>query len=155
MKYIKNNIYSFILISVLLQLGCNESATNSKQNNMDTTSAVTDADTSSMLTYSPEMDPEIVGAQFYRKLGDTLNIKFYEYTLKPGDSSALHFHPDHTYYLLQGGKLELTLQGTDTRLIELKPGTGGISGPLSDIVKNVGNTPIKFLITDIYRPRGK
>jgi hypothetical protein len=39
--------------------------------------------------------------------------------------------------------------------MDLKTGTGFVSGPLSNAGKNIGNTSIKLLVTDIYRPRGK
>lgn len=101
------------------------------------------------------MEPLTVGAQFSKKLGDTLNIKMYEFTVKPGDSAALHTHPDHTVYVLQGGKLAITFQGVGRQKLDLKTGTGFISGPVSDTGKNIGNTTVKLLVTDIYRPRGE
>jgi hypothetical protein len=67
----------------------------------------------------------------------------------------MHTHPDHTFYVLQGGKLAVTFQGKGRQVLDLKPGMGAISGPLSDAGKNIGNTTIKLLINDIYRPRNK
>lgn len=155
MQQIKNSICFFVLISVLFLIGCNESATTSEKNNMDTTLAVTKSDTSIMPAYDPAMDPLTVGAVFSKKIGDTLNIKMYEFTLKPGDSAALHSHPDHTVYVLQGGKLAVTFQGSGRQILDLKTGMGFISGTLSDAGKNIGNTTVKLLVTDIYRPRGR
>ncbi len=79
----------------------------------------------------------------------------YEFTLKPGDSAALHTHPDHSIYVLQGGKLAVTFQGSGRQIMDLKTGTGFISGPLSDAGKNIGTTTVRLLVTDIYRPRGR
>jgi quercetin dioxygenase-like cupin family protein len=155
MQQIKNSTCFFVLISVLFLIGCNESATTSEKKDMDTTSAVTKSDTSAMPAYDPAMDPLTVGAVFSKKLGDTLNIKMYEFTLKPGDSAALHTHPDHTVYVLQGGKLAVTFQGSGRQVLDLKTGIGFISGALSDAGKNIGNTTVKLLVTDIYRPRGR
>lgn len=156
MQQIKNNIYFFMLISVLFLISCNQSATTSEKNDMDTTSAVTNGDTSSLPTYDPAMEPLTVGAKFSKKLADTLGIKTYEFTVKPGESWALHTHPDHTVYVLQGGKMALFIQATGRQdTLTFPTGMALISGPLSDSGRNIGNTTMKLLVSDIYRPRGK
>ena len=155
MQLFKNNICFFVLILVLFLTSCNQSATTSEKNDMDTTAVVTNSDTSTMPAYDPAMDPLTVGAAFSKKLGDTLNIKMFEVTIKPGDSVALHTHPDHTFYVLQGGKIEATIQGLGRTEFDLKPGMGWISGPVTDFGKNIGNTTVKWLEVDVYRPRGK
>ena len=155
MQQIKNHICFFVLISVLFLTGCNGPATTSEKNEKDTASIVTNSDTSSMPAYDPAMDALTVGAAFSKKLHDTLNMKIYEFTLKPGDSAALHKHPDHTVYVLQGGKLLVSFNGAAPHEMVLQTGTGFISGPLSDYGKNIGTTTIKLIVTDIYRPRGR
>ncbi len=154
MQQIKSTIFFFVLISFLFLIGCNEPATTSEKNEMDTTSVVTNSDTSSIPAYDPAMEPLTVGAQFSKKLADTLNIKMYEFTLKPGDSAAMHTHPDHTDYVLQGGKGAITFQGIGRQIMELKTGDAFMSGPVSDAGKNIGNRTVKLLVTDIYRPQG-
>ena len=156
MLQIKNNINLFVLISVLFLISCNQSTTSSEKNDKDTTSVVTNSDTSSTLAYDPSMEPLTVGAKFSKKLGDTLNIKMYEFTVKPGESWALHTHPDHTVYVLQGGKMALFIQAKGKQdTLTFPTGMALISGPLSDSGRNIGNTTIKLLVQDIYRPRGK
>jgi hypothetical protein len=155
MQQVKISSCFFAFISVLFLTACNETATTPEKKDIDTTPVVTKSETPSGPEYDPAMEPLTVGAQFSKKLGDTLNIKMYEFTLKPGDSAALHTHPDHTFYVIQGGKLALTVTGSGRQILDLKPGMGAISGPISDAGKNVGNTTIKLLIQDIYRPRGK
>ncbi len=155
MQQIKINIHFFVLISVLFLISCNQSATISDKNDMDTTAVATNNDTSSMPAYDPAMDPLTVGAAFSNKFGDTLNMKMFEVTLKPGDSVAIHTHPDHSFYVLQGGKIEVNIQGAGVKIFDLKPGMGWLSGPLTDFGKNIGNTTVKWLEVDVYRPRGK
>ncbi|MEO7046900.1 MAG: hypothetical protein ABI091_16475 [Ferruginibacter sp.] len=155
MQQIKNNIYFFVLISVLFLISCNQSPTTSDKNKMDTTALATNSDTPSIPAYNPAMDPLTVGAAFSKKLGDTLNMKMFEVTLKPGDSVAIHTHPDHSFYVLQGGKIEVNIQGEGVKIFDLKPGMGWLSGPLTDFGKNIGNTTVKWLEVDVYRPRGK
>lgn len=155
MLQIKNNIQLPALISVLFLISCNPSATNSETDNKDTTSNVTKKDASSEFVYDPAMDPLTVGAAFSKKLGDTLNMKMFEVTIKPGDSVAIHTHPDHSFYVIEGGKIEVTIQGMEKQIMDLKPGMGWIGGPITDFGKNVGNTTVKWVETDVYRPRGK
>ena len=146
----------FVLISVLFLIGCNDSATTAEKNEEDTASIVTNNDTPSMPAYDPAMDPLTVGPQFSKKLHDTLNIKMYEFTVKPGESWALHTHPDHTVYVLQGGKMALFVQATGKQdTLTFPIGMSLISGPLTDSGRNIGNTTIKMLVQDIYRPRGR
>jgi hypothetical protein len=156
MHQIKNSIYFFVFISVLFLSACNGSTTTSQKNDMDTAAVVTNSETSAMPAYDPAMDPLTVGAAFSKKLGDTLNIKMYEFTVKPGESWALHTHPDHTVYVLQGGKMALFIQAkgkVDT--LTFPTGMSLISGPLTDSGRNIGNTTLKMLVQDIYRPRGR
>jgi len=155
MQQIKGCMYFFILISILFLIGCNESETTSEKNDVNTNTAATNERDSSMPAYDPALEPLTVGAQFSKKLHDTLNIKMYEFTINPGDSAALHAHPDHTVYVLQGGKALISFNGAAPQEMELITGTGFISPALTDAGKNIGNTTIKLIVTDIYRPRGK
>lgn len=156
MKQIKNSFYSFVLISALFLISCNQSPATSEKNDKDTTAVVTSSDTSTMPVYDPAMEPLTVGAKFSKKLGDTLGIKMYEFTVKPGDSWALHTHPDHIVYVLQGGKMALFIQAAGRQdTLTFPTGMALISGPVSDSGRNIGNTTIKLLVSDIYRPRGK
>jgi len=153
MKQITNKSFFFALTSILFLTGCNESTTTSEKMDKDSTTAVTNSDTSSMPSYDPAMDPLTVEAPFARKLGDSLNIKMYEVTLKPGDSVALHTHPDHTLYVVQGGKVIITPQGGEGQELDLKTGMGMIMATQTHSGKNIGNTTVKLLVSDVYRPR--
>jgi quercetin dioxygenase-like cupin family protein len=135
-------------------VGCNDTATSDKTEVMDSTAVVTDKDTSSMPVYDAAMDPLTVEAAFAKLLGDTLNIKMYEVALKPGDSALIHKHPDYTLYVLQGGKIAISADG-GRQVMDLKAGMGVIFGSIAHSAKNIGNTTIKLLVHDIYRPRGK
>ena len=156
MRQIKNSLSFLVLISVLFLIACNESATTSEKNDKDTSATIANRNTSSMPAYDPAMDPLTLGAKMSKKLGDTLGVKMYEFTAKPGESWALHTHPDHTVYVLQGGKMALFIQAKGRQdTLTFPTGMGLISGPLSDSGRNIGNTTIKLLVTDIYRPRSK
>jgi hypothetical protein len=102
------------------------------------------------------MDPLTKGGDMTKKLQDTLGVKMYEFTVKPGQSWGIHTHPDHTVYVLQGGKMALYMREAGRQdTLTFPTGMTLVSGPLTDSGRNIGNTTIKMLVTDMYRPRGK
>lgn len=155
MQQTKTNAAIFVLISVLILTGCGDAATTSEKKDITATTAVLTSDTTAIPVYDPAMEPLTVGAKFSKLLHDTLGIKLYEFTLKPGDSAALHAHPDHTVYVLQGGKALISFNGATPQEMDLKTGMGFISPSVKDYGKNIGTTTIKLVVADIYRPRGK
>jgi len=156
MKSSKTNTSILALIAILFLTACNEPVTTiSEKKDIDTATALASNDNSQMPTYDPAMDPYLTGGEAIQKIKDTLGIKMYIATLKPGDSAMLHSHPDHTVYILEGGKLAVTFKGMGRMIMDVKAGDAIINGPLSDAAKNIGTTNIKMLCQDIYRPRAK
>jgi len=105
--------------------------------------------------YDSTIDAYTLGGESIKKLGDTLGIKMFIVTMKPGDTATLHSHPDHTVYVLEGGELAVTFKGGQRQIMKMEKGIGLAGGPLSDAAKNTGKTTIKLLMTHIYRPRGE
>jgi quercetin dioxygenase-like cupin family protein len=155
MQQTKTSIYLLVFILVLLLAACNNTATTSEKNDKDTIAVASSSDASAMPVYDPALEPLTVGAKFSKKLADTLGVKMYEFTIAPGDSAALHAHPDHTVYVLQGGTALISFNGAAPQVMELKTGMGFVSGSVTDAGKNIGTTTIKLVVADIYRPRGK
>lgn len=159
MLQIKTNIRFTVLVSVLFLISCNQSANTSEKSDKDTAQLVATADTTSMPPYDPALDPLTVGGSACKVFGDTLNIKMFECTLKPGEFAPLHKHPDHAMYVLQGGKVMLyskDFRGAEKGMpVEFKTGEGWVGGPVTDSARNIGNTTIKLLEIDVYRPRNK
>lgn len=140
------------LCSILF--ACNQPAkTDEATKTIDTTTDIK-TESTSMPAYDPAMDPVKVEAAFAKVHADTLNVKLYEVALKPGDSVALHTHPDHIFYVIEGGKAEIKLKDTEAQIFDLKAGTGLVLGAQTHSGKNIGTTTIKILVGDIYRPRG-
>ena len=119
--------------------------------------AKTDAaktESAAMPAYDAAMDPMTVeAADVTQKFADTLGIKFYEIVIKPGDSVAMHTHPDHLVYVVEGGMTQLMSKGGEWTPVEFKTGMGVVTGPDTHTGKNTGTTNIKLLVADIYRPR--
>ena len=99
------------------------------------------------------MDPVNVEAPFLKMIKDTLNVKLYEVTLNPGDSVGLHTHPDHVLYLAQGGTVRLYNKDGKSQVAELPTGAALLLPSETHAGINIGTTTIKFVVTDIYRPR--
>lgn len=107
-----------------------------------------------MPAYDAAMDPVKVEANVITSiLADTLNVKFYELLIKPGDSVGLHSHPDHLVYVIDGGMVELKDKEGKATQTEFKTGMGVVTGPDVHSGKNTGTTTIKMVVADIYRPR--
>lgn len=154
MQKFKIIISVFVLTSFLFMTSCNESPKTGDNSNTDT-SAVAKNDASSGPLYDPALDALIVAPAFTKKLSDTLGIKMFEGTLKPGDSLPMHSHPDHAFYILDTSTAVLYLPGQNKgdTLSGATPGTGFINGPFNDAAKNIGRTTIRFLEVDVHRPR--
>ena len=148
----KQKIKVFTILPVLLAIAlmaCNEQP---KKNETAKTDA-SKSETATLPSYDPAMDPIKVEAAFNKVLADTLNIKLHEVTLNPGDSVGMHTHPDFTLYIVQGGTLKIYPKESEPQVLELKIGMGFIFPTVTHSGKNIGNTTIKLLVTDIYRPR--
>jgi len=141
-----------LLLTTLWLIGCNQSA-ETESNADSATATVESEDQTDMPAYDPAMDLALTGGDSIEMLGDTLGIKMYIGSMAPGDSVAWHYHPDHTIYVLEGGTLAVYFEGAEKQIMELPDGIGLISPPLSDAAVNIGNTTIKLLTHDIYRPR--
>jgi hypothetical protein len=107
----------------------------------------------SKFLYDPSKDGGKVFPKGTRILSDTLGVRLYELTILPGDSVPLHNHPDHIFYVIQGGKVALYMNGGERMEGEMMNGEGFVHGPVIDKAINIGNTTIKAIVADIYRPR--
>ena len=139
----------------LLTFSCKETTTKENPMEEKTQSQANDDNMEAMPVLDPSLDPLVIGKEFSKVFSDTLNVQMYEFTMKPGDSVGLHQHLDHSVYVLQGGKLMLYINGTDPVEMEVKSGVGFVAGPLTDAAKNIGETTIKLVLTEIHRPREK
>ncbi len=151
----KNGFQSILIAASVFFTACNNPETGTEKTNVETKTTDTTKDNSSMPDYDAALDPWNVEAPFAKKFGDTLGIKMYEVTLKPGDSVSLHRHPDHTLYVVQGGKIAITTEGGGRQVLDLPTGAGLVNATTTHSGKNIGNTTVRLLVTDIHRPRVK
>ena len=104
-------------------------------------------------TVDEALNPLNVYRDKTKVFADSLNVQMYELTLNPGDSIGLHAHLDHTIYVLEGGTGTIWVNGKEKREVNFVAGQGWLGGPLTDAAKNTGDTTMRILITEIFRPR--
>jgi quercetin dioxygenase-like cupin family protein len=100
----------------------------------------------------PAMDAAKVAPNLYKVKADTLGIRIVEATYKPGQSSALHAHPDNAVYAINGGTAEFTEKDGTKQTNELKTGLSMITPGGTHSVKNTGKTTMKILLVEVNRP---
>ena len=159
MSQVKTNISFVAMVSVLFFIGCNQSPNTSEIRKKDTAQVVANTDTFVIAAYDSALDPLTVAGPNGKLIQDSLGIKIFESWVKPGELASLHRHPDHAAYVLQGGKVMLyskDFPGAEKGIpAEFKTGEGWVMGPVTDSARNIGNTTIKLLEVDVYRPRNK
>ncbi|CAN5497737.1 hypothetical protein BH23BAC1_BH23BAC1_48890 [soil metagenome] len=97
-------------------------------------------------------DVHTIAPTMYKVLADTLGIRVMEATYKPGQSSAMHSHPDFAMYVLEGGNIEISGKTGSKQVVEFKTGMGVVLPADSHMAKNVGKTTVKLVVTEIRRP---
>ena len=81
-----------------------------------------------------------------------MGLRVLEANYKPGQSSAMHSHPDLALYVISGGSAEFT--GKDGKKIkeELQTGMSRVVPAATHSVKNIGKTKVKVLLVEVNRP---
>ena len=77
------------------------------------------------------------------------NVRVIEVEFAPGGTAAWHNHPAHVVYVVAGGKLEMTEKGKKPVERELKTGSASYNLPVTHMVKNVGKTTVKLIMTEL------
>jgi quercetin dioxygenase-like cupin family protein len=95
-------------------------------------------------------DPLTVAPNIYKKvLFENESVRVLEVEMKPGEGSAVHSHPKHLAYVVQGG--QITFDGPDGKpqVAELKAGEVMWMDAITHSGKNTGKTVIKGIITEL------
>lgn len=149
MKKYVNLLMAVFSLSLFL-IACNGDETKSSDTKMDSSANKMSAnDTAAKNT---GMDAVTVAPGLYKVAKDTMGIRVLEVNYKPGDSSAMHSHPDNVLYVIEGGKSEFTAQDGSKQVHELKAGTVMILPGGTHSVKNIGTTTTKAILFEVNRP---
>jgi beta-alanine degradation protein BauB len=95
-------------------------------------------------------DPLKVAPNVSKKVlleNDLVRVLYVEY--KPGETTPWHSHPNHVVYALTDGKLEITDKDKPAKVIELKAGEAVFMPAVTHMVKNMGSTTLKIVVTEM------
>src|SRR4030095_16458437 len=100
MKQISKPAIIAIAICLFI-IACNSGDKKTESSGSDSTATTTTPDA----TTSQPQDVESVKAapDLYTVVKDTMGIRVLNVLYKPGDSSAMHSHPDNALYVIDGG----------------------------------------------------
>jgi quercetin dioxygenase-like cupin family protein len=146
--------YILAIGMTLFITACN--GNDSKVSSTDSTGVTeTKSDTVSPSEKPGAMDAVKVAPGLYKVLADSLGIRMLDATYKPGDSSAMHSHPENAMYVLEGGSSIFTdNSGKETR-VDLKTGMSAVSPAETHSVKNIGKNTTKVILVEINRQGGR
>jgi quercetin dioxygenase-like cupin family protein len=149
-KYVKSKLILFVLPVIFI--ACNgDNKSTSTDSTTDSTKTTVDSTAKDQST-EVVTDAAKVAPNLYQVVKDTMGIRILKVTYKPGDSSAMHFHPDNVLYVVDGAKMEFTLPDGSKQVHELTPGMTMILPGGSHSVKNIGNTTASAYLFEVNRP---
>src|SRR5689334_9226109 len=86
---------------ILFLTACNDNGSKAMSSTTDSTGITeTRTDTVPGSDNATAMDAVKVAPGLYKVLADSLGVRMLEATYKPGDSSAMHSHPENAMYVL-------------------------------------------------------
>ena len=106
-----------------------------------------------LLTLSAGMyaqDPLKVARNVAKKIlleNDQVRVLYVEY--EPGETTPWHSHPNHVVYALTDGKIEITDKDKPANVIELKANEAVFMPAVTHMVKNIGSTTLKIVVTEM------
>jgi beta-alanine degradation protein BauB len=103
-----------------------------------------------MSTNVNAQDPMKVASNVIKKTlleNDKVRVLQVEYA--PGETTPWHSHPNHVIYALTEGKLEITDKDKPARVVELKAGEAVYMPAVTHMVKNIGSTTLRLVVTEL------
>lgn len=104
-------------------------------------------------TFDASKDAVKIAPDEYKMKSDSLGIRVIEVNYKPGQSAAMHGHPDNALYVVSGAKMEFTMKDGTKQTHDLTPGMILIQAGDEHSVKNVGKTTAKAYLVEVNRAR--
>jgi quercetin dioxygenase-like cupin family protein len=104
------------------------------------------------MTWDAAKDAAKIAPNQYKVAADTMGIRVLQINYKPGESSAMHSHPDQALYVIEGSKAEFTDKDGKKMVLEFKNGTTMVMPGATHSVKNIGTTTMKAILVEVSRP---
>jgi len=94
-------------------------------------------------------DPVKVGPNIYKTLFENDRVRVCDVRFKPGDSIAMHSHPDHFVYVIAPGKIKLSDPDGKTKLMENKAEEVVWIKAETHSAENIGTTEFHGLVFEL------
>jgi len=104
------------------------------------------------MTWDATKDAAKIAPNEYKVAADTMGIRVLQINYRPGESSAMHSHPDQALYVLEGSKAEFTDKDCKKMVMEFHKGMAMVIPGATHSVKNVGTTTMKAILVEVSRP---
>ena len=154
MKRKINRLFLLALGISMALIACNQGDKKEESSSTTDSTSITKTDTVQQVTQDAAIDAVKAAPDLYKIISDTMGIRLLEATYKPGESSALHSHPDYALYVIDGGTAEFTGKDGTKRTSDMKSGMEIVRPAEVHSVKNTGKTTIKVLLVEVNRPMG-
>ncbi len=86
-------------------------------------------------------------------LFDNDKVHVLEFTVKPGEKTGMHSHPEYILYPLTGGTMKTTLSDGKTSEMTTKAGEVRWNEAVTHDNENVGKTEIRALVIELKAPK--
>jgi quercetin dioxygenase-like cupin family protein len=87
-------------------------------------------------------DSCVVGPTHCKLIKEDAKFRVYDYTAKAGDKVAMHSHPAHVVYVLEGGKTKFTNEDGSVREVDLKAGEAVINPKTVHAVEHMSDVHV-------------
>ncbi len=104
------------------------------------------------MAWDAARDAAKIAPNEYKVAADTMGIRVLQINYKPGESSAMHSHPDQALYVIDGSKSEFTDKDGKKMVVEFKKGMTMVVPGATHSVKNIGTTTMKAILVEVSRP---
>ncbi len=98
---------------------------------------------------TPIQDPIAVDPTIYNLKLNNDRVRVFVVKFKPGQAIAVHSHPDHVVYALDGGRLMIHEVGKEPVTMDVATGTTLFLPAQSHSAKNVGRKMMRLLVTEL------
>jgi quercetin dioxygenase-like cupin family protein len=146
--FMKQKLYSQFILALCISIAF--FACKGKDNG-EKTETTTDNKMTNEPTNPADMDGVKVAPNLYKVLADTLSLRIVAVTYKPGDSSAMHWHPDYAVYSIGDSKVTFYSNDGSKMESEMKAGQTLVSPSHFHSVKNSGNTDVNVILFEVTR----
>lgn len=105
------------------------------------------------ITAAPtEQDPLNVDSSIYNLKLSNDRVRAFIVQFKPGQSIAVHKHPDHVVHAVTAGRIMIHEVGKEPMEMDVAAGTTLFLPAQSHSAKNTGNTTLRLFVVELKEP---